>query len=363
MAAHIEPVSIHGAAVEIGDFLRPRGIGEVHDRHAALVPGLDHQIAAGHRDQIAVVGHAVLRPGLGGRQLEEALADEAAVLDRGDQVGAPGGRVLGPAARRGAAAPFVREQHLVPGRVEGGGVPVGHVRIEQLGHPRRVLRIRDVQQDAVAAARAGRQTDLGIDGDVVAVVGRAAFLPRDAVAAALPQARHRAGLAVGEDARPVDDGGLLRRVQRHLDHVDRIQRRLGIVGRLAVLADRQLLALAHPRGGRVVDIEHLRIGRMRDQGVGVRSPAGLHRRDLAGRGQVADVEDADAAEAFGVDLALGVPDSAVQPGAVLLDRHEQQVPVHRDVALTAGADHRQHQFGRAFAAHVVRVEAVEIADE
>jgi len=79
--------------------------------------------------------------------------------------------------------------------------------------------------------------------------------------------------------------------------------------------------------------------------------------------QVADVEDADAAEALGVDLALGVADAAIQPGAVLLDRHEQQIPVHRDVALTARADHRQHQLRRAVTAHVIGVEAVEIADE
>ena len=55
---------------------------------------------------------------------------------------------------------------------------------------------------------------------------------------ALPQAGDLAGIAVGEDARSGHDGGVLRMVQRHLDHIDRIERRLRVGRRLAVGADR-----------------------------------------------------------------------------------------------------------------------------
>src|SRR5690606_36315929 len=124
-------------------------IGEVHDRQAALVPGLDHQVATGNGDQGAVVGDAVLSSRLGGGQFVEALPVQFPVLDGGDQVGAPVGGVLGAATRLGAAAPFIGGSDLVAGVVEGRRVPVGHVGIEQFGNPGRVLRVRDDQQDAV----------------------------------------------------------------------------------------------------------------------------------------------------------------------------------------------------------------------
>jgi hypothetical protein len=59
--------------------------------------------------------------------------------------------------------------------------------------------------------------------------------------------------------------------------------------------------------------------------VGVRAAAGLDGGDLARGVQVADVEDADAAEALGVDVAGGGGRAAVEAGAVLFDRHEEQV--------------------------------------
>ncbi len=148
-----------------------------------------------------------VRP-LRGRQLVEAVAGQGAVRDGGDHIGAPGRRILGPATRADAAAPLVGEDHLVAGVVEGRRVPVGHVRIEHLRGPRRVLRIGDVQQDAVAAAGAARQSDLRIDGDVVALVGLGRVLAGDAGTAAAPQTGDAARGRVGEDARAVDDGGL-----------------------------------------------------------------------------------------------------------------------------------------------------------
>ena len=53
--------------------------------------------------------------------------------------------------------------------------------------------------------------------------------------------------------------------------------------------------------------------------------------------------------------------AAVDAAARLLDRHEQQVAVDRDVALAAGADDRRQQARALRALDVVGVEAVEVA--
>ena len=55
--------------------------------------------------------------------------------------------------------------------------------------------------------------------------------------------------------------------------------------------------------------------------------------------------------------------AAVDPSARLLDRHEQQVPVDRDVALSAGTHDRGEQLRLLRRLDVVDVEAVEVADE
>ena len=101
---------------------------------------------------------------------------------------------------------------------------------------------------------------------------------------------------------------------------------------------------------------------MRHQRMGVRASAGLDGCDLARRIQVADVKDADAAEPLGIDVAARARCAAIQPPTVLLHRHEQQIAVHRQVALSARAHHRQHQPGLP-ARHVIGVETVEVADE
>ena len=54
--------------------------------------------------------------------------------------------------------------------------------------------------------------------------------------------------------------------------------------------------------------------------------------------------------------------AAVDAAAGLLDRHEQQVAVDRDVALAAGADDRRQQARALRALDVVGIEAVEVAD-
>src|SRR5438876_4637157 len=54
---------VHRAAVEKGDFPWMRRIGPIEHRDAALIPRLDHDVAARDRNQRAVVGDAVLEIG------------------------------------------------------------------------------------------------------------------------------------------------------------------------------------------------------------------------------------------------------------------------------------------------------------
>ena len=125
----------------------------------------------------------------------------------------------------------------------------------------------------------------------------------------------------------------------------------------------QLLAGAHRAGARAVDVEVRRVLRVRDERVRVRAAAGLHRGDLLRLLHVGDVEDADAAEPLVAHRRLDALRAAVDAAARLLDRHEEQVAVHRHVALAAGADDRRQQLRLLRVLDVVGVEAVEVADE
>ena len=101
-----------------------------------------------------------------------------------------------------------------------------------------------------------------------------------------------------------------------------------------------------------------------DQRVRVRAAAGLHGGDLLRLAEVADVEDADAAEALRRSTVSGhALRAAVDAAARLLDRHEQQVAVDRHVALAAGAHDRREQPRLLRRLDVVGVEAVEVAEE
>ena len=74
-------MAVDGAAVEVGDLEGVRRVGEVHDGDAALVPGLDLDVAAGDGDERAVVGYAVFGVALGGGQLVVAVEGELVVLE------------------------------------------------------------------------------------------------------------------------------------------------------------------------------------------------------------------------------------------------------------------------------------------
>ena len=67
--------------------------------------------------------------------------------------------------------------------------------------------------------------------------------------------------------------------------------------------------------------------------MGVRSPAGLHVRDIFGRGDVGDIEDANAAEPVVADSLFDSLVAAVKPAAEALAGYEQQVVVDGNVAL------------------------------
>ncbi len=154
--------------------------------------------------------------------------------------------------------------------------------------------------------------------------------------ATLPEAAQRASLFVGKDARAIDDGGLLRRRDGHLDDVDAED---GGVGILAVRnAAVELFAGADAAGARTVDVDVRLVLQIGNDGVCVRPAAGLHRRHLSRLVDVFDVEDADAAEALLADRVLDAVQPAVDAPSRLLHRHEQEAAVHRHVPLSAGTD-------------------------
>src|SRR5262249_39053087 len=147
----------------------------------------------------------------------------------------------------------------------------------------------------VARARAGGEADLRVDGDVVALIRDARRLRPRAVVAALPQTRDRAGRCVRKDARTVDDLRLLRRRERHLDHVDAEERGVRILLGIETRAAGELLRRADRARAGAVDVDVRAVARRGDERVRVRSAARLDRRDLTRLLQIADVEDADAA--------------------------------------------------------------------
>src|SRR5207249_1826808 len=160
--------------------------------------------------------------------------------------------------------------------------------------PLRVGHITDVQQEAVAAAGAARQADGRIDGDVVALGGPGAH--------AVPRSGRR-----GADDR-IDDAldgppqrGAVRACRRiaslpRLD--DAVQHRLDeSQGQDELHAPhlRREPACGTTRGSGYVDVHVLLVVRIVDDRVRVRATTGLHIPDVFRIGDVADVEDPDAA--------------------------------------------------------------------
>ena len=349
------------AAVEERDLDRVGAVGEVEHRQAALVPRLHHDVAAGHRDDGAVVGHAVLQLALRHRQLVVARQLHLPVDDVEDGVRAPVGRVRRAAAGLAASAPLVGEEDLAAVVVEGGRVPVGEVGVYHFVQAHRVHRVRDVQQDAVPRARARGQADLRKDRDVVALVGEPGFLGALAVVAALPESAELPRLRVREQARHADDAGLFRVRERHLDHLDAEVGGVGILLRGQPRATGQFVARTHAR--RPGDVDVLVVVRIGHHRMGMGAAAGLHCGHLPGRLQIRHVEDAHAAEALHAHAVLDALGAAVEPAAGLLRGHEQEIAVDRHVPLSTRTYHRHMQLDVAGVGDVVDLEAVVVALE
>src|SRR4029077_5288623 len=92
------------------------------------------------------------------------------VVDGEERVGAPLQLVGRAATWLTAAAPLVAEQQLGAVVVEGRRVPERHVGVGDGVDANRVLGIVDVEQQAEAGARAAREADFRIHGDVVALI-------------------------------------------------------------------------------------------------------------------------------------------------------------------------------------------------
>ena len=222
------------------------------------------------------------------------------VLDREERIGAPLQLVRVTAARLRAAAPLIGEQDLLAVVAERGRVPERHVRIGRRVEPDRMRGIADVEEQTEARAGAACQADLGIDSDVVALIGsarrsrvaaarsarcpgrpsglrarrpsrccagrpsrcctgrpsrcrtgrggarRSGFRTRLRVERIAVRIARRHGQSV-EDARGADDCRLRRGGERHLDHFEPEARRVRIVDP-AVRTPRQLVGGAHSRG-------------------------------------------------------------------------------------------------------------------
>ena len=84
----------------------------------------------------------------------------------------------------------------------------------------------------------------------------------------------------------------------------------------------------------------------------------MHGTDLHRPRKVADIENADAPEAFGADILGDTLESAVDPAAGLFHGHDEQIADNRHVALATGADNGAHQGRDTVVLKAVDVEAV-----
>ena len=192
------------------------------------------------------------------------------------------------------------------------------------------------------------------------LIGGVGALRSVAVVAAAPQSGDVA-LGIGEDARGIDHAGLARIVERNLDHVD-TEERGAWIARNAADAAGQFFFLADTGSARIIDDDGVVLVGQADDGVGVRSAAGLDDAGLTRTGEVADVEDAQSLHPVGAYVLVDAAGAAVDPAQRLLDAHDERVADQRDVALAAGADDRADEVRHSFLVEAIDVEAVIIAD-
>ena len=123
----------------------------------------------------------------------------------------------------------------------------------------------------------------------------------------------------------------------------------------------QLVGRADARRAGHVDVDVRLVVRVLDHRVGVRAAAGLHVADVLRRRDVGDVEDPDAAEALGAHRVLDALRAAVEAARGALARHEEQVLVHRDVALRRRAEVADRERRLGGVGNVPDLEAVVVA--
>ena len=99
-----------------------------------------------------------------------------------------------------------------------------------------------------------------------------------------------------KQTRTGDDLRILRRRQRHLDHIDAKQRCIRILVRRLTRTPCQLFALTDERRSRDVDVDVVLVVRIDDERMRVRAAASLHRCHLLRILDVGDVENSHAAE-------------------------------------------------------------------
>lgn len=318
-----------------------------------------------------------------GRQRQLAIGEVE------DGVGTPVHRVGDATAGLSSAAPFVGEQDFGAIVAECRGVPVGVVGIADGIDAFGIDGVGDIQQDSIARAGAGGEPDGGVDGDVVALVGGGGGLRALAVSAALPKSVYVARLGVGENARAGDDFGLFRVGERDLDDIDTEERGLGVGLRVAAGAAGEFFGLADGTGAGDVHVDVVFILGVDQQAVGVRPAAALHGGDLLRVLQIADIENAHATEAIragGRGAPCGASScsrsgrlgrrrlgrgcigwnrnalrAAIDAPIHGFGRHEEQVAIDGDVALSAGADERSAELDLGRVIDIVKVDAVVVA--
>ena len=205
--------------------------------------------------------------------------------------------------------------------------------------------------------------ELGKHGDVVALSRDPGGLRSRTVIAALPQSSEFTCRRVREYPRLIDDARRLGCGERNLNDVDAEEGGVGIVLRILAGTSGELLRRSHDACARNIHVQVVPVFGIGHQGVGVRSTARLHGGHLFRFPKIADVEDSDAAKSLGADSLLDATGSAIDAPSRLLHGHDQQVAVHRHIALATGTHHRGEQPRLRPVLDVVGIESLEVSDE
>src|SRR5437868_13334008 len=136
-----------------------RRVGPIEDGDSALIPSLHHYVAAGNRDQRAVVGDAILVASLGSGKLVVNLELHGRDRYREDRVGAPLAGISRATLGLHSSTPLVGEENLAAVVVERRGMPVREIGIRRGVEAHRMRRITDVEKEPVPAAGAACSAD------------------------------------------------------------------------------------------------------------------------------------------------------------------------------------------------------------